>query len=235
MKKAGKIWVVVLVILLVLTAVLGAGAYFIYTSATDLSELNKVNKTESDSILEPLVKSIVLGEEQTITDSDINGALAMVINSYNENLTDSQRKDAFIVKGASIYLTGNNTAKIYAELNYNDIKLLFSANSKIVFNENSEFISFEVSDTKLGSLPIPTEFIMSKLADGIDSINKDFRVNGNRIIIPSEYTFEIMERELTLKITDLNVSDGTATVKTTSAMKFLEGLISDIFKDLFSD
>ena len=52
---------------------------------------------------------------------------------------------------------------------------------------------------------------------------------------PSEYTFEIMERELTLKITDLNVSGGTATVKTTSAMKFLEGLISDIFKDLFSD
>ena len=65
MKKAGKIWVVVLVILLVLTAALGAGAYFIYTSATDLSESNKVNKTESDSILEPLVKSIVLGEEQT--------------------------------------------------------------------------------------------------------------------------------------------------------------------------
>ena len=76
---------------------------------------------------------------------------------------------------------------------------------------------------------------MSKLADGIDSINKDFRVNGNRIIIPSEYTFEILERELTLRITALNASDGSATVKTTSAMKFLEGLISDIFKDLFSD
>ena len=158
-----------------------------------------------------------------------------MINSYNEKLTDSQKKDAFIGKGASIYLTGNNTAKIYAEINYNDIKFVFSANSKIVFNENSEFISFEVSDTKLGSLPIPTEFIMSKLADGIDSINKDFRVNGNRIIIPSEYTFEILERELTLRITALNASDGTATVKTTSAMKFLEGLISDIFKDLFSE
>ncbi|MGO5081474.1 hypothetical protein ACTQ3U_02985 [Oscillospiraceae bacterium LCP25S3_F9] len=235
MKKTGKIWVVVLVILLVLTAALGAGAYFIYTSATDLTELNKINKTESDSILEPLVKSIVLGEEQTITDSDINGALSMVINSYNEKLTDSQKKDAFIVKGASIYLTGNNTAKIYAEINYNDIKFVFSANSKIVFNENSEFISFEVSDTKLGSLPIPTEFIMSKLADGIDSINKDFQVKGNKIIIPSEYTFEIMERELTLKITDLNVSDGSATVKTTSAMEFLEGLISDIFSGFFSD
>ena len=76
---------------------------------------------------------------------------------------------------------------------------------------------------------------MSKLTDVIDSINNDFQVNGNKIIIPSEYTFEILEKELTLKITDLNVSDGSATVKTTSAMEFLEGLISDIFSGFFSD
>lgn len=232
MKKTGKIWIVIVIVMLVLIIALGSGAFFIYSAATDLTDADKINTEKSYAILEPLLKSVVLGEEQAISNDEINGVLAAVMNTYTESLEKSDTKDTLVAKGASVYLSDNESAKIYADLYYNDIRFIFTAEAFIKLDAESQTIIFNIKNTKIGSLPIPTTFIMSKLDESLRNISDQLDVDGDNIIIPSEYTINILEKDITLKINQLEISNNSAKVQTTSAMEAIEGVFDDFLKGI---
>lgn len=234
MNKSGKVIAVVISIMLVIFIALGTGVYVIHKSITDLSQVDKLNTIESTSIYEPLVKSIVLGEEQTISDDDINGIIAKLINEHTTTLTETDTKNSLTVKGASVYMQGNNIAKLYIDLYYNELRFIFSAEANITLNNKSKSISIDVSNTKIGALSIPTDYIMRNISDSLKEIHPDIQVLDNTITVPSEYTFEFMENELTLYISKLTLSKGFATVQTNSAMDVIKQFINNFISELIN-
>lgn len=232
MNKRGNVLAVVIAIILVILLAFGIGIYIIYKSATDLSQADKLNTTESTTIYEPLVKSIILGEEQTITDDDINGIIAKLLNEYTAKLTETDTKNSLVVKKVAVYTQDNDAVKLYADLRYNQFRFIFSADANITLNNENKLISMDISNTKIGTLSIPTDFIMNNISDSLKKINPDIQLDGNTIIVPSEYTFEFMKKEITLYISKLTLSEGFATVQTNSAMdligQFIDEFISGI-------
>lgn len=234
MNKCGKVFAVVIAIILVILLALGIGIYIIYKSATDLSQADKLNTTESTTIYEPLVKSIILGEEQTITDDDINGIIAKLLNEYTARLTETDTKNSLIVKKVAVYTQDNNAVKLYADLYYNKFRFIFSADANITLNTENKSISMDISNTKIGTLSIPTDFIMNNISNSLKEISPDIQLNGNTITVPSEYTFEFMKKEITLYISKLTLSEGFATVQTNSAMDFIEQFIDEFISGLIN-
>ena len=81
--------------------------------------------------------------------------------------------------------------------------------------------NIEISNTKLGNLEIPAEWTMEKIAPSIKSIDDSIQVNSTSVIVPSEYNFTFMEKEVELHIENLEISQGKATVQTNSAMNLI--------------
>ncbi|MEE0931419.1 MAG: hypothetical protein UIM53_10490 [Acutalibacteraceae bacterium] len=234
MNKRGNVLAIVIAIILVILLAFGIGIYIIYKSATDLSQADKLNTTESTTIYEPLVKSIILGEEQTITDNDVNGIIAKLLNEYTAKLTETDTKNSLVVKRVAVYMQNNSTAKLYADLHYNQFRFIFTADANITLDNDNKLISIDVSNTKIGTLSIPTDFIMSNVSDSLKQISPDIQVSNNTIIVPSEYTFEFMKKEITLYISKLTLSEGLATVQTNSAMDVIGQFIDEFISSLIT-
>lgn len=226
MKKSGKVWVAVVVALFIIIALLLGAVFYIYKLATDTSEASKLETTASTTIYEPLVKSIILGEGQTITDDDINGIIKKIMDEAPKTNTDTE--NTVLVNGVAVYLLGEQTAKIYADISFNDIKMIFSADSTIALNSEEKDIDIKISNTKIGALEIPAEWIMAKIEPSIESIGDSIEVNSTSVIVPSEYSFIFKEKEVKLHIEKLDISQGMATVQTNSAMDLITQFIDEI-------
>ena len=233
MKKSGKVWVAVVIVLFIIIALLLGSVFYIYKLATDTSEASKLETTASTTIYEPLVKSIILGEGQTITDDDINGIIRKIMDEAPA--TNTNTENIVLVNGVAVYLQGEQTAKIYADINFNDIKMIFSADATIALNSEEKNIDIKISNTKLGNLEIPAEWIMAKIEPSIESIGNSIDVNSTSVIVPSEYNFTFMEKEVELHIENIEISQGVATVQTNSAMDLITQFIDEIVSGWFAE
>lgn len=233
MRKTGKVWVSVVITLFIIIALLLGAWIYIYKLATDMSEVSKVETTASTTIYEPLVKSIILGEGQTITDDDINGIIRKIMDE--NSATNTNTENTVLVKGVAVYLQGEQTAKIYADINFNDTRMIFSADANISLNKEEKIFNIEISNTKLGNLEIPAEWTMEKIAPSIKSIDDSIQVNSTSVIVPSEYNFTFMEKEVELHIENLEISQGKATVQTNSAMNLITQFIDEIISGWFAE
>ncbi len=234
MKKSGKARVVVIVVLVSIVAILALiGVYlcYLYNMATDRSEEAKLNTVASTDIYEPLVKSIILGEKQTITDDNINGIIKKIMD---ENfVTDTNVKDTILINGIAVYLQEDQTVKIYADISYNDIDMIFSAEAEITLDTDKKIIGIQVKDTKLGKLEISEEFIMSLIEPSLEGLSSSINVEETYVTIPSEYKFTFMEKDVELYIESFEITQGCANIQTNSAMdvikQFIDGFISGWF------
>ena len=233
MKKSGKVWVAVVVALFIIIALLLGAVFYIYKLATDTSEASKLETTASTTIYEPLVKSIILGEGQTITDDDINGIIRKIMDEAPA--TNTNTENTILVNGVAVYLQGEQTAKIYADISFNDIKMIFSADATIALNNEEKIIDIKISNTKLGNLEIPAEWIIAKIEPSIESIGDSIDVNSTSVIVPSEYNFTFMEKEVELHIENIEISQGVATVQTNSAMDLITQFIDEIVSGWFAE
>ena len=233
MRKTGKVWVSVVITLFIIIALLLGAWLYVYKLATDMSEVSKVETTASTTIYEPLVKSIILGEGQTITDDDINGIIRKIMDE--NSATNTNTENTVLVKGVAVYLQGEQTAKIYADINFNDTRMIFSADANISLNREEKIFNIEISNTKLGNLEIPAEWTMEKIAPSIESIDDSIQVNSTSVIVPSEYKFTFMEKEVELHIENLEISQGKAIVQTNSAMNLITQFIDEIISGWFAE
>lgn len=242
MKKSNKICAIVIIVVLVVLLSAFIACVFLYNAVTDTSEAYKINTTPSTTIYKPMVKSVILGEPEEITDNDVNGIIAKIINSAtddNENVDNqvadnSNNTPTVLVKGASIYMQGDNIAKLYVDLDYKGNKIIFSANTHLQLDAQAKTITINLSDTKLGRLAVPTEFITGQISLSLEEISDEIQVNKNSIILPSEYNFEFLGKPVTLYIADLQVAQGSATIQTNSAMDIISQFIDEVIDGLFN-
>lgn len=231
MSKSGKgLWSVVVVLFLIMAVFGGIGVY-IYTMVTDASESPKLYTTASTSIYEPMVRSILLGEEETITDADVNGILRKITDEKLSAYGTPNTKKVASVNGIAVYMQGREKIKIYAKINFKGVDMIFSADARIILDADKKQFNIDVSNTKLGKLSIPAEWIMEKVEPSIESIGEAVEVESTKVTVPAEYKFEFMEEEVELHIERFGILNGKAVIETNSAMdlvtKFVDQLVDD--------
>lgn len=220
------------VVLIIFVAILTICCW-LYNAVTDISNADKLNTTASTNIYQPMVKSVVLGQPQEITDDDINGIIAKIINSSLKNET-RESHSVVAVKGASLYTQGDNTANLYVDLQYKQYRIIFSADAKVQLDTDSKIITICLSNTKLGSLNVPVGFVTGKIAKSLTEINSSIQVYKDSIVIPSEYNIEFLDKNVTLYIADLQLNQGNATIQTNSAMDVISQFIDEIIEGIFN-
>ncbi len=234
MKKPLKIFLIILLVIVLILAALGVGAYIVFLNLTDTSNKDKLNTKEAKTIYEPLVKSVILGEKQTVTDDDINGILAVLINTYTDSLSEEDFKNQFTVKGVTVYMKDNNCADIYADIYYNnDIRFIFYADTDVRLDKPSKNISLELKSAKVGNMKIPVNVATENFKSALSDISPDITADETNVYIPSEYTFEFSGKQVDVYIEELEVSEGKAQVKTNSAMNLINQFIDGFIKDIF--
>lgn len=230
--KASKAVIIVLAILVAILALAGVGLYYLYDMATDRTEEARLDTIASTDIYEPLVKSIILGEKQTITDDNINGIIKKIMD---ENIkTDVKAENTVAINGIAVYLQSNQTAKIYADITYKNIDMIFVAEAKITLDTSDKAIGIEITDTRLGRLNISEEFIMSLIEPSLESLSSSIKVEKTFISVPSEYKFMFNEKEVELYIESFEISQGTANIQTNSAMDLITEFIDEIVSGWFA-
>lgn len=234
LKKPLKVILIILLILFMILAALGIGAYIVFRNLTDTSNADKLNTVESKTIYEPLVKSVILGEKQTITDDDVNGILAFVINTYVCSLSEEDFKNQFTIKGIAAYMKDNNSADIYADIYYNnDTRFIFYADTDISLDSTAKNISLELKNAKVGNMKVPVNMVTDNLKQSLYEISPDIKVDDKTICVPSEYNFEFSGKDVNVYIEELEISDSKAQIKTNSAMNLINQFIDDFIKDIF--
>ena len=229
MKKA---LIVICTILFVAVTVCGITFYVLFQKATDLSEADKLNTTESKTIYEPLVKSVILGEPQEVTDDDINGLLASIMKTYNENHTASSEEIS--IKSIAVYLQDNDKVKIYADVYYKDIRFIFSTIADVSLDNVNDKISFDLSQTKIGTLSISKDTVRKQLNEYINNQSEAFmEMENDKVVVPSEYNIPVLEKNIQLSIESLKTSNGKAMVKTNSAMNVIGNFLSEYLLEMF--
>ncbi len=227
MHKSGKVLRNIIIILFLLLAVVGGIGVYLYTMATDATESPKLYTTESTSIYEPLVRSILLGEEETITDADVNGIIRKITNERFDMYSDVDTKKSASVKGIAVYMQGKDKVRVYAQITFKNIDMIFSADAKVKLNAESKEISIDISNTKVGKLNIPEEWIMKKIKPSLEGIGKSVYVESTTVTVPAEYKFEFMEEEVVLHIEKLGILNGEAVIQTNSAMDLVTKFVDD--------
>ena len=222
-----KVLIILLVIIVIVVAVFGITFYVLYQKATDLSEAGKLNTKESKTIYEPLLKSVILKEPQTITDENINGLLASIMNKRKEN---QKNTSDFSIDGIALYMQSNNQVKIYADISYKKTRLIFSALADVRLDTEKEKIYFDITETKIGTLKISEETVIRYLKQYIQNQKKIFlSTEGNAITVPSKYsiTVPVLQQDINMYIESLAVSKGEASVQTNSAVNIISNFLSD--------
>ncbi len=231
MSRSGKVlWVIVVVLFLVVAIVGGTGVY-IYTMATDSSEAPKLYTTASTTIYEPMVRSILLGDEEIITDTDVNGIIRKITDEKFGAFGNPDTSDNAYIKGIAVYMQGKDKVRVYAKINFKGLDMIFSADARVVLDSESKQITIDVSNTKLGKLKISEEWIMEKVEPSIESIGKNVSVDSTTITVPSEYTFVFMDEEVVLHIEKLGILNGEAVIRTNSAMDLVTKFVDDLVNE----
>ena len=220
-----KILITVFVIIFLFVAIAGVVFYILYQKATDLSEADKLNTTESKTIYEPLLKSVVLHEAQTVTDDDVNGLLKTIINNRKEKQSETA---VVSVNGIAVYMQNDNQAKIYMDIVYKDVRMIFSALTDVRLDTQAEKIYFDIQEARLGSLSVSKDTVMEQLKKYTGSQKNSFiEVENHSITVPSKYSIPLANQNISMYIEELSLSEGKAEVKTNSAMNIIGNFLSD--------
>lgn len=229
-KKKMKFWkktlITVIIIILVLAVLLGITVVVMWSMATNTDNKSKITQEASLDIAEPMLQSVIFGKEQQITDKQINGAISYVIELAEEVNEDKQDDDKSMeIKGANIYLHQNDN-EIYILLDYRGTELVVKADVDISLNSDKKEISLTLDDCYVGTLPIDPKLLLSVLEEreAFSSVYDKIIIKENTVVLPSSYTFNIMDYEFPIEITKLHTGENSAEIQTTSALETLTGI-----------
>ena len=224
--------IIVLCILLVIV-----GAFFIWAvvAASSTANLSKLDAVPDNALFESLCKSVLYGEEQEITNNELNSFLAYTFEEYEKHHKINQQENIktpkVSIESIAIYFHKETPCEVYAKMVYSDRVLIFSALADIRLDSANNAFSLEISDAKIGDLPVPSEWILSYLFqnEAVNSYTDKLSLSGTTVTAPSYIEQEFLGQTLTFKIKSLVIKEARASVLTTSATD----LIGEFFGSLF--
>ena len=147
-------------VIIILVVVLTAGGILFFLLVQDDNK-GKYSAEPSVDIFSKLIVASLTTKEVSISEEEINGFLAYALSKYEINMDSN-----IIIDG--IYTDINpetNFAKLYVPITYNKVSLGLTGTLDIHLNESSSKIDINISNTKVGKLPIPSKLVAKFIAE----------------------------------------------------------------------
>ncbi len=208
--KPLKIFIIIALILVVII------------SALSLLVLKDPNKDKykvepSTKLMQDIIISTVQSSELKVSQDELNGALAYRLTKESSNGS---------VNGLYFDLQDmkDDKVKVYMPITYKSIDLGVSAYVKPSLDKENNVFCFEISNAKVGLLPISSKM----LADKIKNSEPDmFTSADNKLFVNSYIKYDIHSTSVKIQIDEFRIEDGQVVIKTSGLLKTVE----DLFKD----
>lgn len=203
----------------------------LYTMATDRTNADKFTAKTSTDIIEPLAKSLALGETAEISDGMLNSFLTYCLNSFNK---ENKSSSPLSIQGIAVNFHKDSPVDIYVKSSYNGLEAIVNAKADITLDEKEKEIKLTLKEIYLGNLPVEPElFVQYALSQpGIrkytDALGDSLDISKRTVTLPSEFKTEFYEIPLQLGVTQIELTDGSAAVNTTGIIDSIAELISKL-------
>ena len=241
-KSHKKALITCAIIISFLVIVVASFSFWAIDKASNLDNLSKFNAEPNRDLIVTLCKSVLLGEEKDVTNSELNSYFTYAFEKY-ENKLDEQQKSEEIesvsnlkIDDIAIYFHKNSPSEIYIKALYKEDVYVFSAKVDIELDKTNKQFKIYVIETKVGELGLPTNIVLDILFnnDTIKTYTDILKREGNQVLAPSYIEEEFLGQTITFEIKSYEEKEGKVEVVTTSAsdiiVEFLKELVSDIFK-----
>lgn len=205
-----------------------------YILAVQTPNSDKFGATPSNEAIKTLLYSALRDEDAEIPNSDLNSLVAYLLDS-DEKARSESGQAASEIKDVAIYVHQNKPSEVFAMVNLGGHTYELSGEFEIDSDIQNNEIKLTFTSCKLGSLPLPPRVILDYVFNNTDLANNtvDIRQDGCDIYIPSEYSFEILEQNITIGITKIQPEDDGLNIKTTSAAEILWNTVEGWLNSLF--
>ncbi len=214
-------------VLIVLLALAAVAAINLALSTDDLS---KFEVEASNKLAYTLAQSVMFGAKQEISEDELNSMLAYLFQQSaienQEQASPPLQLDALVIN-----LHKDQPNRVYARLNGMGQMLVLSGDAQVSLDSEGKKFTVTLSNTKLGKLPVPADWIISFLFqnDSVNNLSDKLTFEGNTVSFPSEVSVEVMSQEITLEIEEFTLGEQSMEVLPTSALD----IIGDFFNHLF--
>lgn len=214
----------------VLIVLLAIGAVTAINLALSTDNLSKFEVDPSNKLAYTLAQSVMFGAKQEVSEGELNSMLAYLLQQSaiadKEQAAPPIQMDALFVE-----LHKDEPCRVYARLNGMGQVLVLSGDAQISLDSEAKKFTATLSNTKLGKLPAPSDWITSFLFqnDSVKSLSDKLTFEGSTVSFPSEVSVEVMSQEVTLEIKEFSLGEQSMELLTTSALD----AIGDFFNHLF--
>lgn len=208
-------------VIIMLVVVLIAGGILFFLLVQDDNK-GKYSAEPSVDIFSKLIVASLTTKEVNISEEEINGFLAYALSKYEINMDSN-----IIIDG--IYTDINpetNFAKLYIPITYNKVSLGLTGTLDIHLNESSSKIDINLSNTKVGKLPIPSKLVAKFIAERFP---EKITYNNTTISFDSNINFYFKEDNIALEITECEIKNKALAVRTKGVNNVVDKFIKDKF------
>ncbi|MDP4119928.1 MAG: hypothetical protein Q8876_02585 [Bacillota bacterium] len=192
--------------------------------------MDKFGTSPDNELSMNIAKTALYGREQTITNEQLNGQIAYLL----QNRTKKDDSDFHLISCA-VNFYKSKKSMMYIQALYKGAKLSINSNIDIVLDEKAEKLRIQLSKCSVGLLPIPAKMITDGIKESDDykqKLHEYINVTDNEIILPSSYAVDDKKSDvkINIKMTKITENDGSVTIQVNSLLNNLEDIFSKFFK-----
>ena len=191
---------------------------------------DKYNAAPSPQVLETVAKNAIFENETIITESEINGLFAYLIQRANNKFNISSD---YKLLAAYLELNQASPCKIYIQASLKGRDVGFSADVNINLTEDHQLV-FSLSNAKVGKLSIPQTLVTSILKKtSLENASKYISIDDLSVTLPAHYEYDIenLGTLVNVEVSSITVLDGEVHITTNPIVNDMLDNITGFFRD----
>lgn len=199
--------VLLIIILLAALGVLICTALIFQDDNTD-----KYNTAPTAQVLETIAVNAVTENETQLTETELNGLLAHLLQKVNDKNIFSEN---YKIQAVYLELHETSPCKLYIQTYIKGRNIGFSADVDIFLDANSN-VTFTFSNAKAGKLSIPRSMIISVLKKTNLQKSEYVSIDNLSVTLPVHYEYDIanMGTLINIEVSSIEIDDGVIHITT---------------------
>ncbi|HIR03327.1 MAG TPA: hypothetical protein IAD34_04575 [Candidatus Scatovicinus merdipullorum] len=227
-KKRGHLGRNILIAFGVLIVLLAVSAIVAVNLALQTEDLQKFDTPPDDGLVYTLAQSFIFGQEQEITDAQINAFFAYLFDQQQEPAPEGMQISA---DALAVYFYEEQPSEIYVKLLCGEQVVVLSALADIRLDTEQKQLILDIKETKIGALVVAPDWVIPFLFahQAVTPVSDQISCSGSSVYVPSCWTVQAFSSQVTFEIKKFIPQQAHAKVLTTSAADVIEEFFEGLF------
>ncbi|MBQ2152439.1 MAG: hypothetical protein IIT49_01760 [Clostridia bacterium] len=191
---------------------------------------DKYNTAPDQKVLETIAKNAVIQNETELTEDDLNGLFAFLLQKVNDKNIFSE---SYSIKAVYFEIHKSTPCKLYIQSYINGRSVGFSADVDIFLDAESN-VTFTFSNAKAGKLNIPGSVLTLLLKKTkLQNASEYISINDLSVTLPAHYEYDIpkLGTLINIEVSSIEINDGVIHISTnpvlSDALDNIKGFLWD--------